>query len=101
MFREYKAEALSRLATDARFHPDGWSDNEASDFRFLDQCAYAAKVDTDLRNMRSLRITPIGGSATRARATVGGRRIIGLTFKAPDNAPTVVFELLAPDRDAP
>lgn len=101
MFREYKAEALSRLATDARYQPEGWSDTEASDFRLLDQCAHAAKVDTDLRNLRMLRITPNGDSATKARATVGASRVIGLTFKDPKAAPTVAFELLAPDRDAP
>jgi hypothetical protein len=87
VFREYKAEALTRLATDARYHPEGWSDTEASDFRLLDQCAYAAKVDTDLRNLRILRITPNGDGATKARATIGARRLIGLTFKDPNTAP--------------
>lgn len=101
MYREYKDEALARVATEPRYQPEGWSDSEASDFRLLDQCAHAAKVDTDLRNLRMLRITPIGDSAsTKAQAKVGVSRVIGLTFKDPKSKPTVLFEILAPDRDA-
>jgi hypothetical protein len=56
--REYMDEELHRLATDPVFRPKGWSAREVSDFRVLVQCARAARLDTDLRNSRMLRIQP-------------------------------------------
>jgi hypothetical protein len=94
--REYLDEALKRLATDPGYQPEDWSRTEVADFRLLVQCARAAKVVADLRNLRMLRIKPIDAiDPSRARATVGPSRVIGLTFKNTNAAdPTVVFELL-------
>jgi hypothetical protein len=94
--REYVDEALRRLATDPGYRPEGWSPTEAADFRLLVQCARAAKVVNDLRNMRMLRITSSNAEdPTLAHATVGVSRVIGLTFKEMNaHDPTVVFELL-------
>ena len=96
MEREYVDEALKRLATDPGYQPQGWSSAEAADFRLLVQCARAAKVVTDLRNMRMLRIkSSDADDPDLAHATVGSSRVIGLTFKDMNDAdPTVVFELL-------
>ena len=94
--REYVDEALKRLATDLSYRPEGWSPTEAADFRLLVQCARAAKVVNDLRNMRMLRIkSSDADDSTLAFATVGSSRVIGLTFKETNaHDPTVVFELL-------
>jgi hypothetical protein len=100
--REYLDEALNRLATDPGYQPKGWSHTEVADFRLLVQCARAAKVVADLRNLRVLRIMPSDATdSSRARATVGSSRVIGLTFKNTNAGyPTVVFELLTSEMDA-
>lgn len=92
MEQDYLDEGLRRLATDPGFRPAGWSDLEIRDFRCLIQCARAAYVETDLRNMRSLRIEPHGsGDPRRARATLGSGRVIDLTFEYSGNHVAVVF----------
>ena len=56
MEREYLDEQLRRLATEPQFRLAGWSGQEIREFRRLVQCARAANVEDDLRNMRVLRI---------------------------------------------
>lgn len=92
MERDYFDEGLRRLATDPGFRPAGWSDREIRDFRRLIQCARAAYVETDLRNMRLLRIEPhSSGDPARAWATLGSDRVIDLTFRYSGDHVTVVF----------
>ena len=55
--RESLDEALARLVTDAGFQPEGWTHTEVKEYRRLVQGARAAKVDTDLRHMRLLRMS--------------------------------------------
>jgi hypothetical protein len=93
--REYADEELQRLSTDAEFRPAGWSDREISDFRILDQCARAARLDTDLLNSRMLRIEPgKHEDPNRARASLSSGRGIGLVFKNTEDDGVVLFELL-------
>lgn len=102
MDRVFVDEALSRLATDPGFLPEGWSHTEVKEYRRLIQCARAAEVDTDLRNMRLLRIEPHDADdPTRARATLNSGRVIGLTFKHAESHGAVVFELLPPETETP
>lgn len=95
--RESLDGALNRLVTDPGFQPDGWTHAEVKEYRRLVQGARAAKVDTDLRNMRLLRIEPHAADPAKARATLSSGRVIGLTFKSSDGHVTVVFELLPPE----
>lgn len=100
MDREFMDEELNRLATDPVFRPRGWSAREISDFRVLVQCARAARLDTDLRNSRMLRIQHDDTrNPHRARATLSSGRIITLTFKSAEGHGAVVFELLAPEME--
>ncbi|KJK11755.1 hypothetical protein UB45_10890 [Terrabacter sp. 28] len=99
MDREYLDGDLSRLVADAAFRPDGWNDTEAREYRRLDYCARAAKIHTDLRNLRMLRVEPHTNDPARARATLSSGRAIGLTFKSAEGP--VVFELLPPEGDTP
>ena len=92
-------EALSRLVKDAAYRPDGWSHSEAKEYRRLDSCARAAKIHTDLRNLRMLRIEPRVDDPARVRATLGSGRMIGLNFKSLEGP--VVFELLPLETDTP
>lgn len=99
--REYLDENLRRLATEPGFQPSDWSDRDAAEFHRLVQCARAAHIDTDLRNMRVLRIEPDDrGFPGKARATLSSGRVIDLTFKNSDSHSAVVFELLTPEMDA-
>lgn len=99
--REYLDEELRRLATERGFRPTGWSDRDISEFCRLVQCARAAYVDTDLRNMRVLRIEPDdSGDPNRARATLSSGRKIDLRFKNSESHRAVVFELLTPEMEA-
>lgn len=83
MERAYSDEGLRRLALDPEFRPAGWTDREIRDFHRLIQCARAAHVETDLRNMRLLRIEPDhSGDPTRARATLSSGRVIDLKFRS-------------------
>ncbi len=87
---------MRRLATDPGVRPAGWDDHEIRDFYCLIQCVRAAYVETDLRNMRLLRIEPHdSGDPTRAWATLGSDRVIDLTFKYSGNHVTVVFGVVA------
>jgi len=98
--REYIDEELRRLATEPAFRPSGWSAGEISDFRVLVQCARAALVDTDLRNMRMLRIEPDEtNDPNRARAMLSSGRLLDLTFKNSDSHGAVAFELLTPEEE--
>jgi hypothetical protein len=99
--REYMDEELHRLATDSGFRPDGWSFQEISDFRVLVQCARAARLDTDLRNSRMLRMEPDAADLNKARATLSSGRVIDVTFKNTESDGAVVFELLTVDKEAP
>jgi hypothetical protein len=100
--REYTDEDLHRLATDPACRPDGWSSREISDFRVLVQCARAARLDSDLRNSRMLRIEPDGaGDPSRARATLSSGRVIELTFKNAGSHSAVVFELVTAETETP
>ena len=99
--REYLDETLRRLATEPDFRPTGWSAQEISEFHRLVQCARAAYVDTDLRNMRVLRIRPDdNGVPGKAWATLSSGREIDVTFKNSDSYGAVVFELLTPEMEA-
>ncbi|MFI6396260.1 hypothetical protein [Nonomuraea sp. NPDC050540] len=100
MDREFMDEELRHLATDLAFRPRGWSAQEVSDFRVLVQCARAARLDTDLRNFRTLRIQPDDtGDPHRARATLSSGRVINLTFKNAESHGAVVFDLLTPEME--
>jgi hypothetical protein len=100
--REYLDEELRRLAAEPAFRPTGWDARDVGEFRRLVQCARAAPVDTDMRNMRLLRIEPDGsGDPTRARATLSSGREIDLTFKNTDSHGVVVLELLPPEMETP
>jgi hypothetical protein len=79
--REYLDEDLRRLATD------------------LVQFARAARFDTDLRNMRMLRIEPDGTDPNRARATLSSGRLVELMFKNADRHGVVVLGLLTAEMD--
>jgi hypothetical protein len=99
--REYLDGALSRLVTDAGFQPKGCTHTEVKEYRRLVQGARAAKVDTDLRNMRLLRIEPHADDHAKARATLSSGRVIGLTFKSSGGHVTVVLELVPPETGNP
>lgn len=100
--REFVDEELRRLATDPGCRPEGWGDQEVMDFRVLVQCARAARLDTDLRNSRMLRIEPDGAAApNRARATLSSGRAIDLTFKNTESHGAVVFEILTREMEPP
>ena len=99
MDREYLDGDLSRLVEDAAFRPHGWSHAEATEYRRLDYCARAAKVQADLRNLRMLRVELHTNDPAKARATLSSGRVIGLNFKSAEGP--VVFELLPPERDTP
>lgn len=101
MDREYLDETLNRLATDAGYQPRGWNHTEVKEYRRLVQCARAAKVNTDLRKMRMLRIEMQADDPTQGRATLTSGRVIGLTFKSNGGHPTVVFELEPRRTDEP
>lgn len=92
MERQYVDEELRLLATDPKFRPDGWSDQEVREFHRLVQCVRAAYVESDLRNMRVLRIEPVdSGDPSRAWATLSSGRVIDLMFKNCENHGAVVF----------
>lgn len=98
--RQYGHEDLQRLATDAAFCPDGWTVAEAAAFRLLDQCARAARLDTDLRNTRALRIAPHPcGDPDRACATLSTARVLDLTFRGTDGHGAVSVNLMTDQRD--
>ncbi len=97
--REYLDEDLHRLATDSGYRPSGWSAREISDFRVLVQCARAARFDSDLRNMRMLRVVADGTEPNRARATLSSGRVVDLMFKNDDSHGVVVFDLLTAEMD--
>ena len=99
MDRQYLDEALGRLAEDPECQPEGWTHAEVKDYRRLVNCARAAKADTDLRNLRMLRIEPSDDDPSRASATLGSGRVIAVNFKSSDGP--VVFELLPPGTDMP
>ena len=100
MDRVFLDEALRRLANDPEFRPEGWSSTEVKEYRRLVQCARAAKIDSDLRNMRQLRIEPLGSvDPNRAQATLSSGRVIGLTFKGSDTHAAVILELFPPERE--
>lgn len=93
-------EELRRLATDPEFRPTGWSGQELRDFHRLVQCARAAHVEDDLRNMRLLQIAPdSAGDPARAQATLSSGRTIDLTFKSTDSHGVVVLGILTPETD--
>jgi hypothetical protein len=80
--REYVDEELRRLATDPDFRPAGWDDREIREFHRLVQCVRAAYVESDVRNMRVLRVEPDrAGDPNRASATLSSGRVIDLMFK--------------------
>jgi hypothetical protein len=90
--REYVDEDLRRLATDPEFQPASWSDREVREFHRLVQCVRAAYVESDLRNMRLLRIeSDDSGDPSRAGATLSSGRVIDLTFKHSGSHSAVVF----------
>ena len=98
--REYLDEELRRLATEHGFRPAGWSASDISDFHRLVQCARAAYVESDLRNMLVLRIERDGaGDPSRAQATLSSGRVIDLTFKNPEDHGAVLFGLVTPETE--
>lgn len=100
--QEYLDEELRRLATEPEFRPAGWDDMDVRGFRRLVQCARAAHVEDDLRNMRLLRIEPgESGDPARAQATLSSGRVIDLTFKNTDSHGVVVLGLLTPEMETP
>jgi len=102
MHREYMDQVLKLLAEESAFRPVGWSAQEVSEFRILVQCARAARLDTDLRNTRMLRIVPDdAGDSSKGRATLSSGRVLNLTFKNHSSQCTVVFELLITEVETP
>ena len=100
MEREYLDGDLRRLATEPGFEPAGWDVREISEFHRLVQCARAAYVATDLRNMRMLRIGPDeSGDSNRAWAALSSGRKIALTFKNAESQGVVVFGFLTPETE--
>jgi hypothetical protein len=100
MEREYLDEDLRRLATEPDFLLPDWSGQDVREFRRLVQCARAAHVEDDLRNMRLLRIEPDdSGDPTRARATLSSGRVVDLTFKSFESHGAVVFEVSTPEME--
>lgn len=101
MDREYLDEDLRRLAIEPGFEPAGWNAREISEFHRLIQCARAAYADTDLRNMRVLRIKPDGSNgSSRARAALSSGREIALTFKNAGSMGVVVLGFLTSETEA-
>lgn len=101
MEREYLDEDLRRLAMEPGFEPAGWDVRDVSDFHRLIQCARAAYIANDLRNMRILRIGPDEASdSNRARATLSSGRVIDLTFKNAESQGVVVFGFLTSEMEA-
>lgn len=101
MEREYMDEELRRLATEPEFRPASWSDQELREFHRLVQCARAAHVEDDLRNMCLLQIEPDrSGHPARAQATLTSGRAIDLTFKNTDSHGIVVLGILTPETEA-
>ncbi len=99
MERQYSHEDLHRLATDSAFCPRGWTAAEVTAFRLLDQCARAARLDTDLRNTRALRIGPHPcGDPDRACAALSPDRVLDLTFHGTDGHGAVSFDLKTAQR---
>jgi hypothetical protein len=99
--REYLDEELCRLATQPAFQPFGWSDRDISEFHRLVQCARAAYVAADLRNMHVLRIEAgDSGDPSKARASLSSGRVIDLTFKNSESHRVVDFELSTPEMEA-
>lgn len=102
MDRHYVDRVLQRLTLEADYRPTGWTPEEIANFHLLVQCARAAKVDTDLRNMHLLRIRPRpGGGLETVLAPLGESRQITLTFKVSDSHMAVTFELLTPETESP
>lgn len=102
MHREYLDKVLKLLAEESGFRPAGWSAQEISEFRILVQCARAARLDTDLRNTRMLRIEPDdAGDPSKGRAALSSGRVVNLTFKNHSSQCTVVFELLIAEVENP
>lgn len=93
MHREYMDQVLKLLAEESGFRPAGWSAQEVSEFRILVQCARAARLDTDLRNTRMLRIEPDDADPDKGRTALSSGRVLNLTFKNHSSQYTVVFEL--------
>jgi hypothetical protein len=90
--RQYLDRDLRRLAADPDCLPAGWSDREVREFHRLVQCVRAAHVESDLRNMRVLRIEPdMSGDPTRAQAKLSSGRVIELTFKNSESHDAVIF----------
>lgn len=99
MHREYVDQVLKLLAEESGFRPPGWSAQEISEFRILVQCARAARLDTDLRNTRMLRIKSDVGDPSKGRAALSSGRVLNLTFKNHSSHCTVVFELLVAEAE--
>lgn len=100
--REYLDEELRRLAARPEFRPAGWSAQDIQEFRRLVQCARAAHVEKDLRNMRLLRIQPDdSGDPSRAQANLSSGRAIDLTFKNTDSHGVVVIGVLTAEMESP
>lgn len=98
--REYLDEELRRLATQPAFRPVGWSDRDVYEFHRLVQCARAAYVAADLRNMRALRIkSGDSDDPGTARASLSSGRTIDLSFKNSESHCVVVFELSTSETD--
>lgn len=99
--REYLDEDLRRLATEPGFQPAGWDLQDVAELRRLLQCARAAYVDTDLRNMRLLRIEPdASGDPDSAHATLRSGRVIDLTFRSARSRDVVVLGFRTPETEA-
>lgn len=100
MDREYLDEELRRLATDPAFRPPDWTDTDIKQFHRLVQCVRAAHVETDLRNMRLLRLQPHGsGDPRKARADLHSGRVIDLIFQDVSSYGVVVLELATRDTE--
>jgi hypothetical protein len=90
--RQYGDAVLRRLATDVDFYPPGWGDREIADLRLLAQCARAATMRDDLKNMRLFHLEPdVNGDGDVVRATLGSGLELLLTFNGADDHDAVVF----------
>lgn len=87
---EYLDGDLRRLAADPAFSPEGWSGDEIRHFLFVAQCAEAATCESDLFNLRILRLRrdPEGSTAW---VLLSPQRRLVITFRATSDAPAIAL----------
>ncbi len=101
MHLEFLDEGLRRLLDEPGYRPAGWSDAEIEHFCLVVQCADAARVHTDLLNMRLLGLqTDPHGAPDASWTRLGPHRQLTVTFKSGSSPMTAVFDLSAAETAA-